>query len=141
MKRAAKKTFHSLWMLSGLGLDLYTNKKTEKAMVWGWERSIVLLLLYLLYRMTLEIFLSHSHHVLFVQLAQVALLVAFFCWIGKLLHSLWKMPPTNLLSNVGETTHWRLSVLICMLGLTCPCLVMWKFILCYLTRLLFDNTV
>lgn len=48
-------------------------------MAWGWERSIVLLLLYLLYRMTLEMFLSHSHHELFVQLAQVAVSVVCFC--------------------------------------------------------------
>lgn len=110
-------------MLFGLGLDLYTNKKIEKAIIQGWERSTVLLLFYLLYKVTLEI-LSRSHQVLFVQLAQVAVLVACFCWAGNPLHSLRKMPPTNWLSNVGETPHWWVSVLICMLGLTLFCLVM-----------------
>jgi len=68
--------------LFGLGLDLYINEKkttTEKAMAWRWERSIALLLFYLLYRVALEMFLSHSHHELFVQLAQVAVSVACFC--------------------------------------------------------------
>lgn len=79
IKRAAKETFHSLWVVFGLGLDLHTNKNIEKAMAWGWERSTVLLLLYLLYRMTPEMFLSHSHHALFVWLAQAAVSVACFC--------------------------------------------------------------
>lgn len=79
IKRAAKETFHSLWVVFGLGLDLHTNKKIEKATAWGWERSTGLLLLYLLYRMTPETFLSHSHHELFVWLAQAAVSVACFC--------------------------------------------------------------
>lgn len=40
-----------------------------------WERCIVLLL----YRMTPEMFVSHSHSGLFVQLAHVAISVACFC--------------------------------------------------------------
>lgn len=38
-RRAAKQAFHSLWVVFGLGLDLYNNKKIEKPVAWGWERS------------------------------------------------------------------------------------------------------
>lgn len=86
--------------------------------------------------MTLEMFLSHSHHELLVQLAQVVALVACFYCIGNLLlHNLWKIPPINLLSKVGETTCWLLLVLTCMSGLPCLSLLKGKFILCYFTRL------